>query len=140
MFLSKLYYSLFIIIFSLTSNVFAKPVCDKNAVVEYFEKNKKKIFQKEFCYDQKNDLIINKECSEKKDCLAMKERAFPLRLKNTTTQYGNSNFKTCHFFKANPMLITLKTANKKIESSICIFEDDSFVSLSYMNQYLLRYF
>lgn len=110
--------------------------CYPASNMTYTHKMKSTSLKGKFCVDTKSDFIINEACSVKSNCMAMKRQDIPLTILHEKPDIGSPGHRICQILKAVPIIVKYKTTGKDLkETSICLFPDDSFISIDYMMKY-----
>ncbi|OQW53420.1 MAG: hypothetical protein A4S09_07410 [Proteobacteria bacterium SG_bin7] len=111
-------------------NSVAKTICASKGKFRYIEGKSAVIKTMDYCYDSNKNQLISKTCDKK--CVAKEERFLPDSLEFLDLEYGDPLFSYCYLFNGIPSRIEYLWNNQWRETSICTFEDNSFVNLSYL--------
>ena len=94
-----------------------------------FIKSGKKITQTiSFCADPEDNYFIEYFCYKRKKCNAMRLKKLDIHISELTGPFGNPSHKICHLLGGIPQICEFKINKNWHETSICMFQDGSFIS------------
>lgn len=104
--------------------------CSPLGKFRFIEKQKKVTQAFAYCFDESKNQLLSQSCEKK--CTAKEKRFLPGSLEFLDRQDGDPLFTYCYLFKGTPMMVEFLWDQEWRETSICMFEDKSFVNLSYL--------
>ena len=104
--------------------------CRKPGKMRFYQNNKLKIVNKDFCFNSNNNFIISYQCYFNRNCEAWKKRKTKLKNKLKNSYSSRVEHKLCLLFGGDPKMMEYHNGNNWIETSFCEFADNSFLEMN----------
>lgn len=118
-----------LLLISIVSNAFANidDNCLKRGKIRYWQESKKVEQERAYCFDAKEFSVEAMACQDK-NCMAREYKS--VDQSTLQSEYGSPGFKLCtRHYLASPKIVEIWDGKKWFETSICEFDDKSFVDL-----------
>lgn len=110
-------------------SVYASFKCFNSGSIKSIHDNEEKIEKVSFCINHSVFKLISFDCLKNRNCNAINNYKNSKSIPIVNSIYGNPLHVKCDMLKGNPKLVEYYNGKKWIKTSICKFNDESFISV-----------